>query len=299
MRILAFTRELYPSNFAAGYVLMHQSMALEDMGHEVHYYNQDKHPLGLIDYLSSFDFDLIFLDMEFLRSLPLVRILTQYRNIEPIRVVGALYKLPGPPDHGWEVVDFTVTPWKGKTISALAAKYDLRHLPLAYNARLHHRKTCATGGVFVGDTTGERQKEADDCLSELMKERCVTCIGPGFTEKHIDPFALGDVYASARCLPNFHYSWEKSGDCMLNERFWQTARCGIPVNDYSPLMDEVLEKSLLEHFCFADKRSWRDRVRALHSGHETISPALVQKLDEALKEHSYHHRMRQLLEWLL
>jgi hypothetical protein len=300
MRILAFTQENYPSanaGSAASYVLMHQSMALEELGHEVHYYNPNKHPMGLIDYLQSFAFDLLFLDLEFLRSLPLVRILTAYRNVVPVRVVGALYKLPAPPSHAWEVVDFTMTPWKGETISALAEKFDLRHLSLGYNASLHHRKAGSMGGVFVGDTTGARQKEAEDRLADLIQESCVAGVGPGFAQKHMDPFALGNIYGSARCLPNFHYSWEKSGDCILNERFWQTARCGIPVNDYSPLMDEVFEKSLLERFCFADKRLWRDRVRALNAG-ETTPPEIVQKLDNALQGHSYHDRMKQLLEWV-
>jgi hypothetical protein len=297
MRILAFARENYPSTCATDFVLMHQSMALEELGHEVHYFQPDKHPLGLTDYLHSFDFDLILLDLEFLRSLSLSRILTSFRCSEPIRVIGTLYKLPAPPGHVWETVDFTVTPWKGETISALAEKFDLRHLPLGYNANLHRRTSGSMGGIFVGDTTGVRQKEAAGYLSELIKERGVACVGPGFEQKYMDPFVLGNIYGSARCLPNFHYSWEKAGDCILNERFWQTARCGIPVNDYSPLMNEVFEKNLLERFCFADKRIWQDRVRALNSGAETTPPEIVKKLDDALQGHSYHDRMRQLLEW--
>jgi hypothetical protein len=299
MRILAFARESYPSSCATSYILMHQSMALEEMGHEVHYYNPEKHPLGLTGYLHSFDFDLIFLDLEFLRSLPLLRILAQYRHAEPVHAVGALYKLPAPPDPAWELVDFTITPWKGETISALAEKNDLRYLPLAYNARLHQRQSGFNGGIFVGDTTGDRQQEAGDRLAELISRRCVSCVGPGFADKYVDPFMLGRVYASSRCLPNFHYSWEKYGDCVLNERFWQTARCGIPVNDYSQLMNEVFDKNLLEHFCFADKRIWQDRIGALNSGAETVNPEMIQKLDDALKGHSYHDRMKQLLDWLL
>jgi hypothetical protein len=300
MRVLAFTRESYPSSYSTSYILMHQSMALEELGHEVHYYNPDKHPLGLTDYLHSFDFDLIFLDLEFLRSLPLLRILAQYRRIEPVRVVGALYRLPAPTGPVWEITDFTITPWKGETISALAQNYDLRYLPLAYNARLHQRKTGHIGGsVFVGDTTGEKQQEADAYLAELTNDHCISCAGPGFADKFIDPFALGHVYASSRCLPNFHYSWEKSGDCILNERFWQTARCGIPVNDYSPLMTEILDKSLLEQFCFADKHHWQDRVRALQSGSESVHPTTIQELSDALNGHGYHDRMKQLLDWIL
>jgi hypothetical protein len=299
MRILAFTRESYPSTFATSYILMHQSMALEEMGHEVHYYNPDKHPLGLTGYLHSFDFDLIFLDLEFLRSQPLLRILAQYRCAEPVHAVGALYKLPAPSDSSWELVDFTITPWKGETISALAEKNDLRYLPLAYNARLHQRTSGFNGSIFVGDTTGNRQKEAGDRLAELINRRWVSCVGPGFEDKYLDPFMLGRVYATSCCLPNFHYSWEKTGDFVLNERFWQTAHCGIPVNDYSPLMNEVFDKNLLEHFCFADKRAWQDRIGALNSGAETVNPELIQKLDDALKGHSYHDRMKQLLDWLI
>jgi hypothetical protein len=278
---------------------MHQSLALEEMGHEVHYYHPDKHPLGMTDYLHSFDFDLIFLDMEFLRSLPTVRILTQFRNAEPVRVVGALYQLPGPAGHAWELVDFTVTPWKGETVEALSEKYDIRYLPLGYNDRLHRRISSSINDpIFVGNTTGDKQKEADACLLEPAGKRRVRCIGPAFAEKYVDPFLLGDVYAAARCLPNFHYSWEKSKDCILNERFWQTARCGIPVNDYSPLMEEVFEKSLLERFCFADKRQWQDRIRAWSSASEKAPLEIVQKLDQAMQGHSYRDRMRQLIDWI-
>ena len=124
------------------------------------------------------------------------------------------------------------------------------------------------------------------------------CFGPGFEQKFLDPFVLGNAYAAARCLPNFHYSWEKDQDCMLNERFWQAARCGVPVNDYSPLMDEIFGAALGEYFCFADKGKWQDRVRALNSGADSANPELLNKLDEALTDHSYHDRMKQLLEWL-
>jgi hypothetical protein len=298
MRILAFARESYPSNYPTSYILMHQSMAMEELGHEVHYYQPDKNPLGLTDYLDSFDFDLFFLDLEFLRSTPLLRILSKYRRIEAVHVVGALYSLPAPPGPAWDIVDFTITPWKGKTTSDLAAQFDLRYLPLAYSAQLHRRNSSSSCGIFAGNTTGNKQEEAGGYLDELIKERGVFCIGPGFAEKYVDPFLLGRLYASSRCLPNFHYSWEKSGDCILNERFWQTARCGIPVNDYSPLMDEVFEKDLIEQFCFPDIRRWQDRVRNLNSGAEKVHPALVQKLDDSLKGHSYTDRMIQLLDWL-
>jgi hypothetical protein len=300
MRILACTRESYPVKFPASYVLLHQSMALEELGNEVHYYNIDRHPLGITEYLQSFDFDLVLLDFEFLHSPSLVRLLLQFRCRQPIRVVGSLYGFPVPDDSAWEVVDFVFSPWKGETISALTAKFDLRYLPLAYNATLHRREPgpAKVGGVFAGNTTAQREVESREYLGALSQEPAILWIGPGFQEKHLDPFALGPVYAASRCLPNFHYSWEKSGDCILNERFWQTARCGIPVNDYSPLMDEVLGRSLLPHFCFADKRHWQERVRALSSGSETVDPGLLQQLDDALAGHSYHHRMKQLLEWL-
>ena len=298
MRILTLAGESYPSRDSTSFILMHQSMALEELGHEVHYYQPVKHPLGLTDYLHSFDFDLIFLDLEFLRSQPLLHILAKYRRVEPVHLVGALYSLPAPPGSVWEIADFTVTPWKGQTISNLAAKFDLRYLPLGYNARLHRRGSISTGSIFVGNTTGSKQKEAGAYLDELIGERSVSCIGPAFAEKYLDPFALGRFYAASRCLPNFHYSWEKSGDYILNERFWQTARCGIPVNDYSPLMNELFQKHLLEHFCFDDRYIWQDRIRSLNSSTETVHPALVQKLDQAMEGHSYHDRMKQLLDWL-
>jgi hypothetical protein len=171
---------------------------------------------------------------------------------------------------------------------------------LAYNDRLHRRKTGlpAIGGVFVGNTLGVKKREADEYLAKLIEEHSVLGVGPGFEQQYMDPFMLGGVYSSARCLPNFHYSWERTGDFILNERFWQAARCGIPVNDYSPLMDEVFEKQIVDNFCFADKRQWQDRVRSLNSGAEVVDPSLLKKLDEALTGHSYHDRMKQLLAWL-
>jgi hypothetical protein len=279
---------------------MHQSMALEDLGHEVHFYNLNKHPLSLTDYVQSFEFDLIFVDLELLRSQPLLRILMRFRKSTPVKLVGALYRLPAPPDAAWEIADFTVTPWKGASIAARSLKFDVRYLPLAYNDRLHRRKTGSheLPGLFVGNSSGERQEEADVYLAQLIEDRSVLGIGPGFAEKYVDPFALGSFYASARCLPNFHYSWEKAADCILNERFWQTARCGIPVNDHSPLMEEVFDRELLENFCFADARRWKERVRGLSSGTDIPNPSLLQKLHSALTGHSYHNRMGQLLEWL-
>jgi hypothetical protein len=300
MRILACTRENYPVKLPTSYVLLHQSMALEELGNEVHYYNIDKHPLGITEYLQSFDFDLLLMDLEYLHSPSLVRLLLQFRCRQAIRVVGALYRFPAPHDSAWEIVDFAFSPWKGETVSALSGKFDLRYLPLAYNATLHQRKPGppTVGGLFAGNTTAEREPEARDYLGQLSQEQAILCIGPGFPEKYLDPFALGQVYAESRCLPNFHYSWEKSGDCILNERFWQTARCGIPVNDYSPLMEEVFGRTLLQDFCFADKRHWQDRVRSLNSGSEAVEPRLLRQMDEALAGHSYHDRMKQLLEWL-
>jgi hypothetical protein len=301
MRILAFARESYPSSFSTSYVLLHQSMALEELGHEVHLFNLGKHPLVLRDYLEAFDFDLIFLDLDFLNSEPLLRTLRQYRRIEAMHVVGALSKLPPPPDDAWEVVDFSVTPWKGETISALGAKFDLRYLPFAYNAKLHRRTNGSPliGGVFVGNTAGDKSQEAGERLAKLREERVIHCVGPGFEEKYMDPFTLGQAYAASRCLPNFHYSWEKGKNFILNERFWQTARCGIPVNDYSPLMNEVFDNTLAETFCFADKRQWQDRIRRLNSGADVPGTELLQKLDNSMMGHSYHDRMKQLLEWLL
>jgi len=275
-------------------------MALEDLGHEVHIYNLDKHPLVLTDYLQSFDFDLIFLDLEVLRSQPLLRTLSQYRCVEPVKVVGALYRFPAPPDSAWDVVDFAVSPWKGERISALSAKFDLRYLPFAYNDRLHRRQTDLPriGGIFVGNTSGEKQHEANEYLAELIEEQAVLGVGPAFQEKYMDPFILGSVYAASRCLPNFHYSWEKGRDCILNERFWQTGCCGIPVNDYSPLMDEILETEIVETFCFADMRQWQERIRRLNSGADVVDPSVLKKLDAALTGHSYNDRMKQLLAWL-
>jgi hypothetical protein len=300
MRILTFSRESYPLNQSTSYVLLHQSMALEELGHEVHIYNFDKNPLGLSDYVHAFDFELIFLDLEFLNSRSFLHDLSKIRQANPIRTVGALYSLPAPPNPALEVVDFIITPWKGKAASDLSARFDLRYLPLAYNARLHWRKsgTPSIGGIFVGNTTGKRKLEAGEYLSELKEADALLCVGPGFPNKCVDPFILGHVYTTSRCLPNFHYSWEKGADCMLNERFWQSARCGIPVNDYSPLMDEILEKSLVENFCFADKQTWQERVRVLSSGAEVVNPALIQKLERALNDHSYHHRIKKLLDWL-
>jgi hypothetical protein len=300
MRIFACTRESYPLNGSSSYVLMHQSMALEELGHEVHLYNLDKHPLGLTDYVHAYDFHLAILDMELLQRQPLLRMLSRFRKGKRLKIVGMLYRLPPPPDPAWAAVDFAVTPWKGKTAAALSAKFDLRFLPLGYNARLHQRKTGPppVAGIFAGNTAGEKHPEARERLEPLYRDGSVLCIGPDFEEKFMDPFLLGRAYAAARCSPNFHYSREKSEDCMLNERFWQTARCGIPVNDYVPLMDEILDATLVENFCFADKGAWQERVRLLASGSETVSPHLLQKLDEALSGHSYHDRMRQLLKWL-
>ncbi len=301
MRILALCVESYPVMVPASYVLLHQSMALEDLGHEVHLFNVRKPPLPLLEYMDAYDFDLIFVDLEQLRSHTLLHYLMQFRKCEPVRVVAALYRLPPPPDPAWEVVDFAVTPWKGRSIEALAKTKGIRYLPLGYNARIHTRKTDlpSLGPVFVGNTLAEREAEADSYLKALREENTVLCIGPGFEQKYLDPFMLGRMYAAARCVPNFHYGAEGEQDWILNERFWQSASCGIPVNDWSPLMEEVWDKPLLETLCFRDRQCWQDRVRRLNAGTETVPPEIIAELDRTMIGHSYHDRMRQLMEWLV
>lgn len=301
MRVLAFCRESYPSAFSSSYALMHQSMALEELGHEVHLYNIRRRPLRLPDYLQAHEFGLIIIDTDLLSIDEIWRTLRQYRRMEPVRVLGALNRLPAPPDGpAWDFIDLVFTPWKGETVDRLASNRHIKYLPLGYNSRLHKRETNLPplGPVFVGNTAAERRHEADEYLAELCAERVVLCLGPGFEQKSLDPLMLGSVYAAARCLPNFHYSWEKDKALRLNERFWQTARCGLPVNDFSPLMTEIWDRTLLENFAFADKRQWQDRVRSLHSGATTVDAAIVAKLNDSMIGHSYTDRMKALLAWL-
>jgi hypothetical protein len=300
MRILAPVFESYPAQHPASFILMHQSMALEDMGHEVHLFNITRPLYRLADYLEAYEFDLVYLDLEVLRSADLLRTLREYRRKEPIHLVAAMYALPPPPDEAWEIVDFAVTPWQGRTVEALSGKADVRYLPLGYNSQLHRRETDLPplGPVFVGNSTGARQAEAEERLKNLSESRLVLCIGPGFEQKYLDPFMLGRVYAAARCLPNFHYRPPDEGNWMLNERFWQAARCGIPVNDFLPLMADVWDKVLLESFCYSERNTWYERVRSLHAGDVTVKAALLQHLDHSLEGHSYRDRMRQLLAWL-
>jgi len=301
MRVLAFCQESYPSEFSSSYILMHQSMAFEELGHEVHLYNVRRRPLRLADYLQVFSFDLIILDTDLLNTDEIWRTLRQHRRIEPLRVVGALNRLPAPQEGpAWDVVDLVFTPWKGDAIERLASNRPVRYLPLAYNSRLHRRETNLPplGPVFVGNTGGDRQREAREYLGDLASERAVLCLGPAFEQKSLDPLMLGPVYAAARCLPNFHYSWEKESSLILNERFWQTGRCGLPVNDFSPLMSEIWDRTLLENFAFADKREWRDRVRGLNSGAAKIDAAMIVRLDDSMAGHSYTDRVKTLLAWL-
>jgi hypothetical protein len=300
MRVLIFCREGYPVGHSTSYVLMHQAMALQEMGHDVHLYNFPKWSVRLPDYLDAYEFDLLVVDLEFLEGNDLPQILRQYRKTTAVHAVGALYSLPPPPERVWELLDFGFTPWKGRTIAALARTVDIRYLPFGYNEALHRRQTdiAPLGAVFVGNSTGKRQLESQEYLLGLKRDRVVLCVGPGFEKNYLDPFMLGRVYAAARCLPNFHYHWAKGEDVLLNERFWQSARCGIPVNDYHPLMREVFDESLVKSFCFDDKQDWLDRVRMLNSG-ETVVPAeLLERLDAAIAGNSYHDRMKQLLGWL-
>ena len=301
MRILTFSRESYPAGDPAGYALLHQSMALADMGHDVHLYNLTRPPLRLTDYLDSYELDLVFLNVELLRSDWIRRTLQSYRRNEAVHMVGALYSMPPPPPQALDCLDFVFTPWKGSTVTALAETIDIRYLPFGYNAILHKRtmEVPTLGPIFVGNTTAEKQAEAEEYLRDLRDRRIVLCIGPEFEQKHMDPFALGRVYAAARCLPNFHYSWTKGDDLILNERFWQTARCGVPVNDYHALMAEVLDKYLVENFCFADKRIWQERIRSLNAGESGVDPEALSRLDAVLAGHSYHHRMMQLMDWII
>ncbi|HYK87675.1 MAG TPA: hypothetical protein VE398_02825 [Acidobacteriota bacterium] len=300
MRILLFCSEGYPVGNSTSYALLHQSMALADMGHDVHLYNLNRRPIRLTDYLDAYEFDLVIIDVDHLRSEETWRSLRQYRRTTALRAVGVLYTLPPPPERVWEVLDLAYTPWKGKTFLSLARTVDIRYLPFGYNASLHRRRRDVRqlGPVFVGNTTGGRHAEAQEYLGELSEQRVVLCVGPGFTQDYLDPFVLGGIYSAARCLPNFHYSWAKAEDMILNERFWQSARCGVPVNDYHPLMDEVLEESLVASFCFRDRLEWQDRVRRMNTEEAPVPADILVRLDTALAGNSYHDRMRQLLDWL-
>ena len=177
---------------------------------------------------------------------------------------------------------------------------DVRYLPFGYNKLLHGRRTeiAPLGPIYVGDAAANKRAGFEEYLKELAEQRVVLCIGPGFERKYLDPFMLGPIYAAARCLPNFHHGWAKGDDLILNERFWQTARCGVPVNDFHPLMTDVFDQSLLENFCFADKQRWQERVRELNSGAHALPAQLFACLDEAISAHSYHDRVMQLLDWI-
>jgi hypothetical protein len=300
MRILTISPQSYPSE-RASYILMHQSMALEDLGHEVHLHNSQRRIPRLMDHLQAFEFDLIILEVDVLSVEEVWRTLRQYRRMEPVRVVASLNRLPAVPEGpAWEIVDLVFTPWKGESHDRMSALREVKYLPLGYNPRLHGRETDLPplGPVFVGDTCGSRNAEASEYLSALQAEHAVLCIGPAFEQKSIDPMMLGRLYAASRCLPNFHYACEKQGEFILNERFWQTARCGIPVNDYSPLMREVWSAELMDHFSFADTRDWQSRIRSLKSGAVAVPPEIRQQLHDAMQGHSYRERMKQLLVWL-
>jgi hypothetical protein len=299
MRILFLTEESYPTQNAVSFIQFHQSMALEELGHEVHLYNCTKPPLNLMDYLQAYEFDLILLELSQSLRDTLWRALHQFRRTEAVRLIGTMNRLSHPPPAAWDLIDFTVTPWHGETVDALRRTRDIRYLPLGYNASLHRRETDLQqlGPVFVGNTLGDRAHEAEEYLGVLRLEQVVLCIGPGFEQKYLDPFMLGRVYAASRCVPNLHYSREKGKDCILNERFWQAGRCGIPVNDHSPLMDQVWDRVLVKEFCFADKPEWQDRVRQLNSG-ARVDSGLITRLDESFAGHSYRNRMLGLLQWL-
>lgn len=300
MRILTFARESYPVSHPASFVALHQNMALEELGHLVHLYRLDRPPMPLNDYLEAFDFDLFFCDIELLASRNLWETLYKFRAREAVRMVAVQYTPDGAHDAAWDLIDFAVTPWRGPSVEARARARDLRYLPLGYNGALHKPQATETeiGPVFVGNVTGMKSAEAESYLAALRSDHVVLCVGPGSEQPYLDPFALGRVYASARCLPNFHHESEKGRDAMLNERFWQSARCGTPVNDYSWLMSELWDEELTKAFCFADKARWQARVRALHAGTAALEPEMLARLRESVREHSYAHRMRQLLDWL-
>lgn len=301
MRILGMCREKYPAQSWTGFVLFHQALALEELGHELHVFVPAHSPVGLPDYLDAYTFDLLYIDAALLGSEGLLRTLRACRRSVPVRVVAALFELPGPPERSWELVDFGVTPWQGRTVEALRRTVDLRYLPLGYNARFHRRVAGlpVVPAVFVGNTTGPRAEEAAVRLGDLRREGSLLCIGPAFEQKRVDPFSLGRIYSAARCAPNFHYAWCRGDDAILNERFWQSAACGIPVNDSNPLVAEVFDADLRRSFCFDDREEWRDRIRQLASGRDAVEQATLDRLAEAMRGHSYLDRMSRLLEWLV
>jgi len=300
VRILLPCRENYPALEASSYVFFHQSMALEELGHEVHWFNLSRPPMRFLDYLDAYDFDLIYLDTLALEDPFFVRSLAYYRNRQPVRVVGAIFTLPNAVISGLSLTDLCVTPWRGPAIERLGHEAEIRYLPLGYSSMLHRRGADPPrlGPVFVGNLSGRNGDGFADGLAPLHGERVVLCIGPSFEQKFLDPFMVGTVYASSRCLPNFHAPGEKGENRMLNERFWQTARCGVPVNDYSNLMEEVLDAGLREQICFAGVERWQERIRRLNACPGEFPEDLKRCLDRVLDPHSYNSRMKQLLDWI-
>jgi len=296
---LAFAAESYPVRQAGSYVLLHQTMALEELGHDVHLFNLAKPRVRLADQLEAYDYDLLMLDVEFLRAEDLRRALVRFRRTRAVHAVGMLHAFPAP-DAAWDLVDFVVTPWRGPTCEKLARARDLRYLPLGYNARLHRRLPAPPrfGALLAGSAPAAGGSRAHEYLGPLVDDGTVARFGPESPLGPLDPFALASAYASARCLPNVHEPGP-AGDCALNERFWQTARCGVPVNDRPPLLEETWEKSLVEIFSCADKVEWQERVRALAAGRVEVDPERIDRLDAALAGHSYHERMRELVGWLV
>ena len=300
MRILCLCREKYPVESWASYVYFNQALALEELGHEFHQFVPTRSPLGLADYLGAYGFDLLYIDAGWLASKDVLRTLQAYRRRAPVRAVAALLDLPGPPEEAWEVVDFAVTPWQGRVVESLRRTVDVRSLPLGYSARFHRRVSGLQPlpPVYVGNTGGERSEEAASWLDDLRREGSLLCIGPAFERKRVDPFSLGRVYSAARCVPNFHYASCRGDDRILNERFWQSAACGIPVTDSNPLAPGVFDAVLLKSFCFDNRAEWQDRVRKLASGRDPVEPAILARLDTAIRGHSYLDRMTRLLDWL-
>ncbi|MEO2005820.1 MAG: glycosyltransferase [Candidatus Poribacteria bacterium] len=159
--------------------------------------------------------------------------------------------------------------------------------------------------VFVGSYF-EKTTRVDDYFGKPFEKFTRTVIGQGWD---LSPFDIDDskvvdfnrwapiLYSSHTIALNVHHAYEEAG-YTCNERCFNVPGCGgFLVSDYAPRIRDFFDN---DEVIVADNPSdFLDKVEHFVQYPEKRTPYMQKARQRVLMEHTYHHRLCDLLRFVL